>query len=79
VSSRTFPHFQRLKTVSDDDKDRRALAVCWGIFDMDGNWRPNPYLQMPADEQRSQNVAAGFMTEDGNRIPLPPNVDWWQN
>lgn len=65
--------------MTDDDKDRHRLAVCWGIFDIDGNWRPNPHLQMSADEQRRQNVEAGFMTPEGKRIPLPPNLVWWQN
>jgi len=60
--------------VTDDEKaaaDRRLLRVCWGIFDIDGNWRPNPWLQMPAEEQRRQNIAAGHMTEAGKRIRLP--------
>jgi hypothetical protein len=64
--------------------DRRNHATrlpqpCWGIFDIDGNWRPNPFLVMSADEQRRQNVANGYMTEDGKRIRLPLRVDWWQN
>ena len=60
--------------VSDDEKDaadRAALRVFWGLFDIDGNWHPNPYLRMSADEQRRQNIAAGQMTEDGKRIRLP--------
>lgn len=65
--------------MTDDAKERRALATCWGIFDIDGNWKPNPHLQMTADEQRRQNIEAGFMTPEGKRIPLPQNLDWWQN
>jgi hypothetical protein len=59
--------------MTDDEKaaaDRAMLRVCWGIFDIDGNWRPNPWLRMTADEQRQQNIAAGLMTEDGKRIRL---------
>ena len=56
--------------------ERRNLSTrmpqpCWGVFDIDGNWRPNPFLVMSTDEQRRQNVAAGYMTEDGKRIKLP--------
>jgi hypothetical protein len=52
---------------------------CWGIFDIDGNWRPNPYLQIDADEQRRQNIENGHMTAEGKRIPMARLVDWWQN
>lgn len=57
----------------------KLIQPCWGIFDMDGSWRPNPYLQIDAAEQRRQNIAAGYMTEDGKRIKLPLPVDRWQN
>lgn len=60
--------------MTDDEKaaaDRRLLRVCWGIFDIDGNWRPNPWLRMSADQQRRENIEAGHMTEDGKRIRLP--------
>lgn len=60
--------------MTDDANERRALSTCWGIFDIDGNWRPNPYLKMSAEEQRRQNVEAGFMTEDGKRIKSQNNV-----
>jgi len=65
--------------VTDDANKRRALATCWGIFDLDDNWRPNPYLRMSAEEQRRQNIEAGFMTPEGKRIKLSQIVDWWQN
>jgi hypothetical protein len=65
--------------MTDDAKDRRALATCWGIFDIDGNWHHNPFLKMSADEQRRENIEAGFMTTEGKRIKLPLPVDRWQN
>lgn len=60
--------------MTDDEKaaaNRQMHRVCWGLFDLDGNWRPNPYLRMSAEEQRRQNVASGFMTEGGKLIRLP--------
>jgi hypothetical protein len=53
------------------DIKTRLIQPCWGLFDIDGNWHPNPFLVMSAEEQRRQNVAAGYMTEDGKRIKLP--------
>lgn len=65
--------------MTDRRKEWALVPPCWGIFDIDGNWRANPYLQIDAAEQRRQNVANGYMTADGKRIKLSLKVDWWQN
>ena len=44
---------------------------CWGIFDIYGNWRGNPYLRMTIAEQRQQNIENGYMTDNGKRISWP--------
>jgi hypothetical protein len=57
----------------------KLLPPCWGIFDIDGQWRPNPHLRIDETEQRRQNIANGYMTPDGKLVKLPLPVDWWQN
>lgn len=59
--------------------ERIKLAVCWGHFDCLGNWWPNPHLSISVADQRRENVENGHMTSEGQRIPLPRKVDWWQN
>jgi hypothetical protein len=52
---------------------RRLLTVCWGSFDIKGNWRPNQHLELSAAQQRQENIDAGYMDEDGKRIDRRQN------
>lgn len=41
-----------------------TVKVCWGIFDLKGNWQPNYKLNMPAIQQYAENVANGYIGKD---------------
>lgn len=46
--------------------DQYEVRVCWGYFDIYGNWFPNPFIEISEDEQFRCNVENGF-------IPLNQN------
>ena len=61
--------FKKIKaeTGSDRDEDKTELKIMcpWGMWDTHGGmWYPSLNLKMSAREQRNQNIANGYMTEE---------------
>lgn len=56
-------------------KDSRfELNVMWGYFDSYGVWRPNPHLEMSADEQYEENKRNGHSMNLTIRRPEPASL-----
>lgn len=43
------------------NEPRFVLRVPWGVFDLQGGWQPNRFLNKTVDEQYAENVGNGFI------------------
>lgn len=46
-------------------KDERPIRFPLGMWDLKGNWYPNPNLDMSPEEQRAHNIRHGFLNPEG--------------
>lgn len=48
--------------LPEEETERLSFKIYWplGMWGMDGNWHPNPYLSMSATEQYEHNIRNGY-------------------